>query len=47
LVAFEIAAEKAEVRSKAPGTFKQYLIDELYNLTEDDYVKMAKVEVVQ
>jgi len=47
LVAFEIAAEKAEVRSKAPGTFKQYLIDELYNLTGDDYVKMAKVEVVQ
>ncbi|WP_291999101.1 hydroxyethylthiazole kinase [Caldivirga sp.] len=47
LVAFEIAAEKAELKSKAPGTFKQYLIDELYNLTGDDYVKMAKIEVIQ
>lgn len=47
LTAFEIAAEKAEVKSKYPGTFKQYLIDELYALTPEDYVKMARVEVVR
>lgn len=47
LVAFEVAAEKAEARSSLPGTFKQYLIDELYRLRGEDYEERAKVEVIQ
>ncbi|MFB6469813.1 MAG: hydroxyethylthiazole kinase [Vulcanisaeta sp. AZ3] len=44
LVTFEVAAEKAEKVSAGPATLKLHLIDELYNMKEEDYL-MAKVEL--
>ncbi|WP_069808337.1 hydroxyethylthiazole kinase [Vulcanisaeta thermophila] len=44
LVTFEIAAEKAERRSRGPASLKLNLIDELYNMKPSDYV-LARVEL--
>jgi hydroxyethylthiazole kinase len=43
LAAFGLAGEKAALRSSGPASFKQALLDELYNLTPEDLVKGAKV----
>lgn len=43
-VAAEVAAERPDVRG--PNTFRSALIDELYNLTADEVVKRANIEVV-
>ena len=43
LAAFGLAGEKAALRSIGPASFKQALIDDLYNLTAEDLAKGAKV----
>ena len=43
-IAAEIAASRPEVRG--PGTFRSALLDELYNLTPEEVVARAKVELV-
>ena len=43
LSAFGLAGEKAALRSSGPASFKQALLDELYNLTPEDLAKGAKV----
>ncbi|MDP8012393.1 MAG: hydroxyethylthiazole kinase [Thermoplasmata archaeon] len=42
LVTFEIAGELAEKKSNGPGSFKEKLIDEIFNFEEYDY-KFSKV----
>ncbi|MCL4558071.1 MAG: hydroxyethylthiazole kinase [Deltaproteobacteria bacterium] len=44
LVSFEIAGEKAAVRTKLPGSFMTELINEISLLNEDAY-KLARVEI--
>jgi hydroxyethylthiazole kinase len=43
LVSFEIAGEKAAVRTKLPGSFMTALIDEIYSLDQEAY-KLAYVD---
>lgn len=43
LAVFGLAGEKAALRSIGPASFKQALLDELYNLTPEDLAKGAKV----
>jgi len=43
LCCFEIAAELAAQNSKGPGTFKENLFDEIYNLNESDIKKMQEI----
>ena len=43
LAAFGLAGEKAALRCSGPASFKQALLDELYNLTPEDLAKGAKV----
>jgi len=42
---FGLAGEKAAAKSSAPGTFQIALLDALYQITEDDLEKGAKIQV--
>ena len=44
LVCYEIAAERAASRAAGPGSFKEYLFDEVYQLNEKSIETMQKVE---
>ncbi len=43
LVTFNIAGELAEKKSSGPGSFRQILMDEIYNMNEEKY-KSARVK---
>jgi hydroxyethylthiazole kinase len=44
LLAMKISAEKAEIGSNGPASFKIKLFDELYNLTGDSILKYGEIE---
>jgi len=44
LVCFGIAGELAAPQSKGPGTFKEHLFDEMYNLDREKIDRMVKIE---
>jgi len=44
LTCYEIAAELANEKANGPGTFKENLFDEIFNLNRQDIEKLAKVE---
>jgi hydroxyethylthiazole kinase len=46
ITAFNVAAEKAEVDCKGPGSFKVALLDCLFNLKSDEMAAKAKVQKV-
>ena len=43
LAVFGLAGEKAALRSSGPASFKQALLDELYNITPEDLAKGARI----
>lgn len=43
---FGMAGEKAAAKHSSPGSFAVSLLDSLYDLTEDEIAKMAKIETV-
>lgn len=47
LVCFETAAQLAVKKSKGPGSFKENLFDEIFNLKKLDIQKMQKIEVIK
>ncbi len=44
ITAFSLAGEIAGPKSEGPGTFKQKMLDALYNLTAEQFDSMKKVE---
>ena len=44
ITAFSVAGEIAGPKAGGPGTFKQLMIDALYNLTDEQFDSMKKVE---
>ncbi len=44
LVCFGIAGELAAHKSKGPGSFKEHLFDEMYNLDKEKIDRMTKIE---
>ena len=45
MVSIGIAGEIASKTASGPGTFKQAIFDSLYNLTHEEFVKLAKIKV--
>ena len=44
ITAFSLAGEIAGPKSEGPGTFKQKMLDALYNLTDEQFDSMKRVE---
>ena len=44
ITAFSLAGEIAGPKSEGPGTFKQRMLDALYNLTDEQFDSMKRVE---
>ncbi len=40
---FGLAGERAAMRARAPGTFKQTLLDSLFELTDRDFAEGARI----